>query len=121
MIGEVVTKAADPSFRPEALDYRRADVIGRLRPPLRPADRQFDWSEDTDAILRRIAAADGSPGVRTTIGDEPVFVFDAHRGPLLPGRPGSLVGRRNGEVLVKTGDGCVWIGQVRIDGCVLKR
>ena len=118
LIGEVVAKAADPSFRPEALDYRRADVIGRLRPPLRPADRQFDWSEDTDAILRRIAAADGSPGVRTTIGDVPVFVFDAHRGPLLPGRPGSVVGRRNGAVLVRTGDGCVWIGQVRIDGCV---
>ena len=118
LIGEVVAKAADPSFRPEALDYRRADVIGRLRPPLRPSDRQFDWSEDTDAILRRIAAADGSPGVRTTIGGVPVFVFDAHRGPLLPGRPGSVVGRRNGAVLVRTGDGCVWIGQVRIDGCV---
>ena len=73
LIGEVVAKAADPSFRPEALDYRRADVIGRLRPPLRPSDRQFDWSEDTDAILRRIAAADGSPGVRTTIGGVPVI------------------------------------------------
>ena len=118
LIGEVVAKAADPSFRPEALDYRRADVIGRLRPPLRPSDRQFDWSEDTDAILRRIAAADGSPGVRTTIGGVPLFVFDAHRGPLLPGRPGSVVGRRHGAVLVRTGDGCVWIGQVRIDGCV---
>ena len=118
LIGEVVAKAADPSFRPEALDYRRGDVIGRLRPSMRHSDRQFDWSEDTDAILRRIAAADGSPGVRTTIGGVPAFVFDAHRGPPLPGRPGSLVGRRNGAVLVRTGDGCVWIGQVRIDGCV---
>ena len=118
LIGEVVAKAADPSFRPEALDYRRDDVMGRLRPQVRHSDRQFDWSEDTDAILRRIAAADGSPGVGTTIGGVPAFVFDAHRGPLLPGRPGSLVGRRNGAVLVRTGDGCVWIGQVRIDGCV---
>jgi putative two-component system protein, hydrogenase maturation factor HypX/HoxX len=118
LIGEVVARAADPSFRPGALDYRRSDVIGRLRPPVRHSDRQFDWSEETDTILRRIAAADGSPGVRTTIGGVPALVFDAHRGPLLPGRPGSLVGRRHGAVLVRAGDGCVWIGQVRIDGCV---
>ena len=38
---------------------------GRLRPPLRQPDRAFAWSDDTEHILRRIRAADGSPGVRT--------------------------------------------------------
>src|SRR4029450_8117152 len=30
VVREVVAKAADPAFRPELLDYRRSDVIGRL-------------------------------------------------------------------------------------------
>ena len=118
LIREVVAKAADPTFRPEPLDYRRADVIGRLRPAMRQADREFSWSDATDTILRRIAAADGSPGVRTTLGGVPVSVFDARRGPALPGPPGTIVRRRHGAVLVRTGDGGVWVGQVRADGAV---
>ena len=118
LIGEVVAKAADPAFQPEPLDYRRSDVFGQLRPTMRSSDRQFSWSDDTDTILRRIAAADGSPGVLTTLGGMPVSVFDAHRGPALTGQPGSIVGRRHGAVLVGTGDGAVWIGQVRIEGAV---
>ena len=39
LIGEVVDKAADPAFRPEPLDERAPDVIGRLRPTMRQADR----------------------------------------------------------------------------------
>ena len=63
LIGEVVAKAADATFRPEPLDYGRPDVIGRLRPAMRRSDRQFSWSDSTESILRRIGAADGSPGV----------------------------------------------------------
>ena len=113
LIGEVVDKAADPTFVPEPLDDRRPDVIGRLRPAMRAADRQFSWADDTATIVRRIRAADGSPGVRTTLCDVPVSVFDAHAGPALPGEPGTIVRRHHDAVLVRTGDGSVWIGQVR--------
>ena len=63
LIHEVITKAVDPGFRPEPLDYTRPDVRGRLRPQARPPDRAFAWSDPTEHILRRIRAADGSPGV----------------------------------------------------------
>ena len=33
-------------FEPEALDYRRPDVRGTLRPPMKQADRAIDWSSD---------------------------------------------------------------------------
>src|SRR5262245_6573747 len=65
IVREVVAKAADPTFRPEPLDVTRPDVIGRLRPAMRTADRQFSWSDSTATILRTIRAADGSPGART--------------------------------------------------------
>jgi putative two-component system hydrogenase maturation factor HypX/HoxX len=118
IISDVVAKAADPSFTPEPLDYTNPDVIGRLRPAMRTADRQFSWSDGTDEILRRIRAADGSPGAPTTIGDVPMAVFDAHRGPTRPGLPGTILRRHHGAVLVRTGDGAIWIGQVRRKGAI---
>ena len=40
-------------------------------------------------------------------------MFDAHAGPELPGEPGTIARRHHDAVLVHTGDGSVWIGQVR--------
>ena len=114
LIGEVVEKAADAAFEPEPLDDRKPDVIGTLRPAMRAADRHVSWSDDTATIVRRIRAADGSPGVRTTLCDVPLAVFDAHAGPGLRGEPGTVAQRRHDAVLVHTGDGSVWIGQVRV-------
>jgi putative two-component system protein, hydrogenase maturation factor HypX/HoxX len=118
LISEIVAKATDPSFTPEPLDYTNPDVVGRLRPAIRASDRQFSWSDPTDEILRRIRAADGSPGVPTTICNVPMSVFDAHRGPTLPGLPGTILLRHHGAVLVRTGDGGVWIGQIRTKGAI---
>ncbi|MEU0570467.1 enoyl-CoA hydratase-related protein [Nonomuraea sp. NPDC005983] len=115
LVLEVAAKATDPAFTPAPLDYRRPEVRGRLRPAMRHADRKFAWSEATDVILRRVRAADGAPGGRTVLGDSPVRVFDVYRGPVLSGTPGTLAARREGAVLVHTGDGTVWVGHLRRD------
>ncbi len=118
LIGEVVAKFGDPQFVAEPLDYTRPDVVGRARPAARQADRQFSWADPTEVVLRRIRAADGSPGVHVSICELPVSVYDAHpqRDELEdigPGAPGTVASRRHGAVLVRTGDGEVWIGQLR--------
>jgi putative two-component system protein, hydrogenase maturation factor HypX/HoxX len=110
---EVAVKAWDPAFTPRLLDYSRPGVRGRLRPLMRQADRAFSWWDPTDQILRRIRAADGSPGVRTELAGLPVSVFDAHPGTATPGEPGTIALRRHGAVLVRTGDGALWIGHAR--------
>jgi putative two-component system protein, hydrogenase maturation factor HypX/HoxX len=110
---EVVAKVADPAFAPRPLDYSRAGVHGRLRPTMRQADRAFSWADPTEHVLRRIRAADGSPGVRSELAGVPVSVFDAHRGTATPGEPGTIALRRQGAVLVRTGDGALWIGHLR--------
>ncbi len=114
LVREVVAKASDPTFVPWALDVSDPGLPGRPRPRMRQSDRTFCWSDTTEQIVRRVRAADGSPGVRTSLRAEPVTVFDAHPGPDVPnGRPGTVAAHRHGGLLVRTGDGAVWIGQLR--------
>ena len=113
---EVVAKAQDPAFEPAPVETFGEAVIGRLRPTMKQSDRAFTWEDPTDHVLRRIRAADGSPGVRAEIAGLGLSVFDAHRGSVTPGEPGSIALRRHGAVLVRTGDGAVWIGHARVPG-----
>ncbi|MDI6098411.1 enoyl-CoA hydratase-related protein [Actinoplanes sp. NEAU-A12] len=111
---EVVAKAADPGFVPTPADDAPTATPGaRLRPRMRQADRSFDWAEPTETILRRIRAADGTPGVRTEVGGLTVYAYDAHPGLARGDRPGTILSRRQGAVLVTTGDGSLWIGHLR--------
>ncbi|VVJ21792.1 hoxX-like protein [Amycolatopsis camponoti] len=113
LIDEVVTKAEDTGFTPRGQDRRQPGVISRLRPLVRQADRSFSWDDPADRILRRIRAADGRPGVHTELAGVPVAVFDAHPGESSPGAPGTIAARCEGAVLVRTGDGALWIGHAR--------
>ncbi len=112
LIGEVVTKAEDPGFTPRRQD-RRPDAVGTVRPLVRQPDRSFSWDDPTGHILRRVRAADGRPGVHTELAGVPVAVFDAQPGEPTAGEPGTIAARRHGAVLVRTGDGGLWIGQAR--------
>ncbi|GGP09478.1 formyl transferase [Nonomuraea glycinis] len=115
LVLEVAAKAADPAFVPTPLDPRRPEVVGRLRPAMRHADRDVSWAAPTETVLRRVRAADGAPGGRATLCGLAVRVFDVYRGPVVAGEPGAVVGRREGAVLVCTGDGTVWVGHLRLD------
>ncbi|HET6708148.1 enoyl-CoA hydratase-related protein [Amycolatopsis sp.] len=109
LIDEVVTKAGDPGFAPRHQDRR----AGTDRPLVRQADRAFSWGDPTGHILRRVRAADGRPGVHTELAGVPVAVFDAHPGDAGPGEPGTIAARSRSAVLVRTGDGALWIGHAR--------
>ncbi|MFI6539850.1 enoyl-CoA hydratase-related protein [Nonomuraea sp. NPDC050547] len=115
LVLEVARKAGEAGFVPVPLDYGRPEVVGRLRPAMRHADRVVSWSEPTEVIVRRVRAADGAPGGRAELCGLAVRVFDVYRGPALVGRPGAVAARREGAVLVHTGDGTVWVGHLRLD------
>jgi putative two-component system hydrogenase maturation factor HypX/HoxX len=116
-VHEVLSKAADSSFKPVPTDRMPTAVPGsRPRPMMRQDDRSFEWEDRTETVLRRIRAADGSPGVRTEVAGLEVFAYDAHPGAARGARPGTVLGRRQGAVLVGTGDGSVWLGHLRDAG-----
>jgi putative two-component system hydrogenase maturation factor HypX/HoxX len=103
---EVVAKAHDPSFVPVPAD-------GTARPAMRQAARAFDWSDPVEEIIRKVRGADGAPGVRTEVAGLPVYAYDAVPGITHGHRPGQVLSRRQGAVLVGAGDGSVWLGHLR--------
>ncbi len=101
-------------FKPQPLDYTNPNVRGRLHPPIRQFARSINWQQDSSkAILRKIHAADGFPGVLDTLFDEPYYLFDACIEEHLSGKPGAIIAKRNNAICRATVDGAIWIGHVK--------
>ena len=105
------------SAAPVPIERIRPPAAGRARSGCRAADRAIDWRLDsTEAVLRKIRSADGSPGVVDALFGRSVRLFDAHPAPRLHGEPGAVIARSGGALARATGDGAVWIGHVREGG-----
>ncbi|MDD5460310.1 MAG: hypothetical protein PHG00_01555 [Methylococcales bacterium] len=74
---------------------------------------QLIGKKETDEILRRINAADGSPGVLDEIYGKPVFMFNAHKEPRLTGKAGEIIATANHAICRATVDGAIWIGHLK--------
>ncbi len=99
---------------PEPLDYSQEDVRGRLRPPIRIADRAIDWQSDTtQTVVRKINSADGFPGLRDELFGRPLNIFDARPELTLKNEPGMVIAKSGPAVCRATVDGAVWIGHVQ--------
>lgn len=113
---EAVAKAADHTFTPTPPDKApRAVASAQLRDSMMQKDRAISWDSPSDTIIRAIHAADGQPGLATTIGEGRVYLFDAHPAPAphRAGAPGTVIGRRHSAVRIATGDGSIWVGHAR--------
>lgn len=109
-----LTFHAAPSFKPTALDYQAPTVKGRLRPAMKQADRAIDWQKQgTRDILRRIWAADGSPGVLDVIKGREFYLFNAQAEPNLHGKPGEIIAIGEQAICRATRDGALWIGHLK--------
>lgn len=94
-------------WRPTRIEARS------LQPLLRDAERAIDWShDDTATVLRKIASADGSPGVQDSLLGHACRLFDARPYPAT-GRPGEILGRTAQGIVRATVDGAIRIGHVR--------
>jgi putative two-component system hydrogenase maturation factor HypX/HoxX len=93
----------------------RLSDLAPLRPLLKQDERRIDWKcDDTATVLRKIAAADGFPGVADELFGEPCHLYDAHaESSIRGGKPGDIIARCETALLRATVDGAVWIGHVR--------
>ncbi|NUS56810.1 MAG: hydrogenase maturation protein [Streptomycetaceae bacterium] len=101
----------------ESGTYRPSPQQGhtvRVRPVLRQDVRRIDWASGTDGILRALRAADSQPGILDDrLPGGPWYLHGGHPEDRLRGAPGEVVATRAEAVCVATGDGAVWIPQLR--------
>uniref|UniRef100_UPI0008313BCF enoyl-CoA hydratase-related protein n=1 Tax=Nocardia crassostreae TaxID=53428 RepID=UPI0008313BCF len=101
-------------FTPEPLDYARPDVTGQLRPYHAQEFRRIDWSQDSTAtVLRKLRAADSQPGVLDSLFGREFFLHGGHYEDQLRGPAGTVIATRDGAICRATGDGAVWLPQLR--------
>jgi putative two-component system hydrogenase maturation factor HypX/HoxX len=114
MLVFAVHNFARGGFEPTALDYDDPNVTGRLRPLIKQADRAIDWRCDsTAAVVRKIRAAEGHPGVLDSIAGVEFFLFNVYAERGLRGRPGDIIATRNGAICRATVDGAVWVTHLK--------
>jgi putative two-component system protein, hydrogenase maturation factor HypX/HoxX len=108
-----VERFATGTFRPVPL--RQAQGRGHARPLMTQEVRRIDWACDKiEVILRKIRAADGTPGVQDKLFGAPCCLYDAYAERLSEAAaPGTIVARRDGAVLRAAVDGGVWIGHAK--------
>ncbi|MEV0029751.1 hydrogenase maturation protein [Nocardia sp. NPDC050793] len=101
-------------FEPEPPDCLRPDVRGRLRPYHDQRYRRIDWAADeTAVVLRKLRAADSQPGVLDELYGREFYLHGGHHEDRLRGSPGTIVATRDGAICLATGDGAVWVPQLR--------
>ncbi|MFE7240123.1 enoyl-CoA hydratase-related protein [Streptomyces sp. NPDC057580] len=107
-----VDRFASGTYRPQPQDGTRA--MGGTRPYFRQQLRRIDWrSDSTETVLRKLRAADSSPGVLDELLGGEWFLHGGHPEDRLRGRLGELLATRAGAVCRATFDGAVWIPELR--------
>jgi putative two-component system protein, hydrogenase maturation factor HypX/HoxX len=113
---EAIDRVRSETWVPDALDYGRPDIEGRLERPLKQADREIDWSAPSAVVLRHLRCSDSTPGVLDSLFGQQYYVFGGHEEELLTGRPGEVIARRDGAICRATGDGAIWISHLKKAG-----
>ncbi len=111
---EVLTLFEAKDFKPEPLDYQDKKIKGQCLPLMKQSDRTINWNQHTtQEILRKIRAADGSPGLLDEIHGQAFYLFNAHPAHLLKGKPGEIIATTDKAICRATIDGAIWIGHLQ--------
>ncbi len=115
---ESVKRYASGTFVPETSVYTELDATvdyyNTQSLTEQQSTRAIDWSTDsTELIIRKINAADNSPGLLDVIAGQPVYLYGAHREGNLHGQPGAIIAQRHGAICRATIDGAVWISHLK--------
>jgi len=104
--------------RPRAQDEAGASFQGLVTDEV----ARIDWERPAEEIDRRIRGCDPQPGAHALLGDVPVRLFDGRLERAAPGSssaagpepPGTVLGLREGRLLVAARGGRLSIGRLRV-------
>ncbi len=103
----------NPNFKAQKLDYSCSDIKGKWNNKTTQSDFCFSWSDDTHSIIRKIKAADSSPGVLISLFDEEYFCYGVHLEDNLKGNPGDILAQRNNAICIATKDDAIWLTHLK--------
>lgn len=82
---------------------------GRWNRATNQNDFKFSWNDDVKPIIRKINAADSSPGVLCSFFDEEYYCYGAAEEDKLKGIPGEILAKGNNAICVGTSNSALWI------------
>jgi len=123
---EAINKFKNSKFIAEKLDYSDKEITGKWNNKTQQKDYQFDWKDETLGIIRKIRAADSSPGVIIKLFEQEYFSYGAHLEEKLKGKPGEILAKRNNAICIATQNEAIWIthlklnktGAVKLPSCI---
>lgn len=114
LVRDAVARFAAGTIEPRPLQPNHPQVHGRWRELMRQGERRIDWQHDrTEAIVRKIRAADSAPGVRDAVNGHEVHLYGVEADGPVDAAPGQWVSHCDGAMRRATVDGSVWIRQVK--------
>ncbi len=101
------------SLTPRTQDHAEATYA----PMLSKEDGRLDWSEPAETVVNRVRGVTPWPGATTTLGGEPIKVWQASVGPAdASGRSGEVVAVGEDGLTVACGRGAVRIEELQVAG-----
>jgi len=87
-------------------------------PKLTREDGRIDFSRDSRTVYNHIRGMTPHPGAYTYLNNKRLIVHRAAqvKGESVPGRPGEVVGITDDGLLVGTGEGCLLLAEVQMEG-----
>lgn len=106
---------------PRPLDFSNPNVKGRLQRKMKKSDRIIDWKKSADTISRQIRMSDTQPGATAELAKTKemyqVYGFHIEKSGLqlqfADSQPGEIIGHRDGAILIKCGDGLLWLSHLK--------
>lgn len=111
---QTINNFTDINFKPLELDYSNPDIKGRWNNKTTQKDFSFNWTDNSDEIVRKIRAADSSPGVIVFILNHQFYAYGAHLEEKLKGKPGVILAQRDKAICIATKDKAIWITHLKL-------
>lgn len=100
-------------FKPALLEYSKPDIKGKWNKKITQEQYAFSWEDNTKEIIRKIRAADSSPGIQIKLFGKNFYCYGAHAESYLKGKAGEIIALRNDALCIATKEAAVWITQLK--------
>ncbi len=110
---QAIENFTNSKFTPEKLDYSNSTAKGKWNNKTTQNDFQFTWEDETESIIRKINAADSSPGVKITLFNDGYYCYGAYLEEKLKGNSGEIIAKRNNGICIATKESAIWITHLK--------